>query len=146
MFVRTEDGTLKDVEIGSITKDNYIVPEGERDCYHVIMENKQFNPKTGDKISRPRLQKFKAVTFKKLRSNFERQGYTLEIVYDPTAYIAEVGDNARKIRANAEQQRINEAVRIALAEQEKTIQARIDKAVAQALAESKKTTRKEKNE
>lgn len=142
MFVRTEDGTMRDVELTAVNKDNYIVPDGERAFYHVIMENKQYDPKTGAKLSRPRLQKFKAATFKKLRPNFERQGYTLDILYDPTAYIAEVGDNAKKIKATAEQQRIDAAVKKALAEQEATMQERIDAAVKAALAERPKREKK----
>lgn len=142
MFVRTDDGTMRDVELTAVNKDNYIVPDGERAFYHVIMENKQYDPKTGAKLSRPRLQKFKAATFKKLRPNFERQGYTLDILYDPTAYIAEVGDNAKKIKATAEQQRIDAAVKKALAEQEETMQQRIDAAVKAVLAERPKKEKK----
>ena len=134
MFVRTDDGKMKDVELDKVTKDNYIVPEGEKMCFHVIMEIKQYHPKTGDKISRPRLQKFKAETFKKLRPNFERQGYDINVLYDPTEYIKEVGENARQIKEKAEKNRIETAVKSALAEQEANFQKRIDEAVAAALA------------
>lgn len=134
MFVKTDDGKMKDVEIDKVTKDNYIVPEGEKMCFHVIMEIKQYHPKTGDKISRPRLQKFKAETFKKLRPNFERQGYDINVLYDPTEYIKEVGENARQIKEKAEKNRIETAVKSALAEQEANFQKRIDEAVAAALA------------
>lgn len=134
MFVRTDDGKMKDVELDKVTKDNYIVPEGEKMCFHVIMEIKQYHPKTGAKISRPRLQKFKAETFKKLRPNFERQGYDINVLYDPTEYIKEVGENARQIKEKAEKNRIETAVKSALAEQEANFQKRIDEAVAAALA------------
>lgn len=137
MYVRTDDGKMKDVEIEKVTKDNYIVPEGEKMCFHVIMEIKQYHPKTGEKISRPRLQKFKAGAFKQLRPNFERQGYEIIVLYDPTEYIKEVGENAKKAKEKAAQDRINTAVKSALAAQEADIQQRIDEAVTNALAKAK---------
>lgn len=136
MFVRTDDGKVKDVELDKVTKDNYIVPEGEKMCFHVIMETKQYHPKTGEKISRPRLQKFKAGTFKQLRPNFERQGYDINVLYDPTDYIKEVGENAKKVKEKAAQDRIDTAVKSALAAQEANIKQRIDEAVAAALAKN----------
>ena len=128
----TEDGGRKDVDLSQVTKDNYIVPETEQGFYHVVMEVKQFDPKTGAKISVPRLQ-----TFKKLRDNFERQGYTMEILHDPTEYIKAKGETLAKQRANAAQDSIKAAVAAALAEQEKAFQARIDAAVKAALADKK---------
>ena len=137
MFIMTEDGGRKDVDLSQVTKDNYIVPETEQGFYHVVMEVKQFDPKTGAKISVPRLQKFNAQTFKKLRDNFERQGYTMEILHDPTEYIKAKGETLAKQRANAAQDSIKAAVAAALAEQEKAFQARIDAAVKAALADKK---------
>lgn len=144
MFVRTDDGKMKDVELDKVTKDNYIVPEGEKMCFHVIMEIKQYHPKTGDKISRPRLQKFKAGTFKQLRPNFERQGYDINVLYDPTEYIKEVGEKAEQAKEKAAQMRIETAVKSALAKQEADFQKRIDEAVAAALAKNQQP--KEKTE
>lgn len=137
MFIKTEDGGRKDVDLSQVTKENYIVSETEKGFYHVVMEVKQYDPKTGAKISVPRLQKFNAPTFKKLRDNFERQGYTMNILYDPTEYIKAKGETFAQQRANAAQDSIKAAVAAALAEQEKVFQARIDAAVKAALAEKK---------
>lgn len=137
MFVKTEDGNVRDVELSQVTKENYIVPEGEQGFYHVVMEVKQYDPKNGAKISTPRVQKFNPQTFKKLKDNFERQGYTMVILYDPTEYIKTKGETLAKQKANAEKERIDAAVKSALAAQEKTMQERIDAAVKAALAEKK---------
>lgn len=145
MFVRTDDGKMKDVEIEKVTKDNYIVPEGEKMCFHVIMEIKQYHPKTGEKISRPRLQKFNVPTFKKLRSNFERQGFEIVVIYDPTEYIKTFGEKIKTANDAARQKAISDAVNKAVAEanakKDAEIQAAVDAAVKKALSEmaTKKT-------
>ena len=137
MFVKTEDGKQKDVDLLQVTKENYIVPDSEKTFFHVVMEIKKFDANTGARISRPRLQKFDSITFKRLRDNFERQGYTLEILYDPTDYIKEFGGKLQTANAAAQKQRIDAAVKAALAAHEADIQSRIDAAVKAALAEKK---------
>ena len=52
----TKDG--RDTPIEKLTPDNYVVPKGEEKDYHAIIEVVQYDPKTGRKISRPRVQKF----------------------------------------------------------------------------------------
>ena len=87
MFVKTDDGGKKDVEITAVTKDNYIVPDKEKHLWHVTMEIPTFDPKNGKRISRPKLQKFGAKTFHALRESWEKQGYTITVLHDPTAYL-----------------------------------------------------------
>ena len=90
MFVKTDDGGKKDVEITAVTKDNYIVPDKEKHLWHVTMEIPTFDPKNGKRISRPKLQKFGAKTFHALRESWDKQGYTITVLHDPTAYLDEL--------------------------------------------------------
>lgn len=58
--------------------------------YHVKIEVKQFNSKTGERISRPRIQKFGMKTWESsVRDSLRKQGYTMEILHDPNTWIAE---------------------------------------------------------
>ena len=80
----------RDLPIEQITSENYVVPRGEEHVYHVKIEVKQFNPKTGERISRPRIQKFGMKTWESsVRDSLRKQGYTMEILHDPNTWIAE---------------------------------------------------------
>ena len=80
----------RDLPIEQITSENYVVPSGEEHVYHVKIEVKQFNPKTGERISRPRIQKFGMKTWESsVRDSLRKQGYTMEILHDPNTWIAE---------------------------------------------------------
>ena len=76
--------------IEQITSENYVVPRGEEMVYHVKIEVKQFNSKTGERVSRPRIQKFGMKTWESsVRDSLRKQGYTMEILHDPNTWIAE---------------------------------------------------------
>lgn len=80
----------RDLPIEQITSENYVVPRGEEMVYHVKIEVKQFNSKTGERISRPRIQKFGMKTWESsVRDSLRKQGYTMEILHDPNTWIAE---------------------------------------------------------
>ena len=80
----------RDLPIEQITSENYVVPRGEEHVYHVKIEVKQFNPKTGERISRPRIQKFGMKTWESsVRDSLRKQGYTMEILHDPNTWIAQ---------------------------------------------------------
>ena len=80
----------RDLPIEQITSENYVVPLGEEHVYHVKIEVKQFNSKTGERISRPRIQKFGMKTWESsVRDSLRKQGYTMEILHDPNTWIAE---------------------------------------------------------
>lgn len=79
----------RDLPIEQITSENYVVPRGEEYVYHVKIEVKQFNSKTGERISRPRIQKFGMKTWESsVRDSLRKQGYTMEILHDPNTWIA----------------------------------------------------------
>lgn len=76
----------KDVSILEVTPENYIVPKGEENTYHCRIEQRQFDPSTARRLSVPRIQKFEAKMFPMLERTLKQQGWTVEILYDPTDY------------------------------------------------------------
>lgn len=152
MLIKLEDGNVKDVAITEVTAENYIVPEKERDLWHCVIEIKQFDPKTGRRISRPRVQKFNDKIWQTLmRNQLRLQGYDVLVVYDPTAYIAERQKERAELRkagaVTPQQAAINAAVKAALAKAAQDQQAAIDAAVEKALAadRAKRSKRKTKS-
>lgn len=117
----TKDG--RDTPIEKLTADNYIVPKGEEKDYHAVIEVVQFDPKSGKRISKPRVQKFGKKIFEAhVLNSLRKQGYTVTILHDPNAWLKEQAEKAEQAKAEAEAAK-------AKAEQE-----RFDAAVAAAVA------------
>ena len=86
--MRTKDG--RDLPVLDITADNYIVPQGEEMTVHAKIEVRQFDPKTGNRISTPRIQKFGMKEWQSvMQSSLRKQGYTVEILHDPYKFAQE---------------------------------------------------------
>ena len=81
--------SIKDVPIVEVTPENYIVPKGEEDTFHCKIEQTQFNPRNGKRLSRPRIQKFEAKMYPAVARNLRQQGWDIEVLYDPTEFLAE---------------------------------------------------------
>lgn len=67
--------------------EGYQIPEHERDCYHVALEARSFNPSTGEKLSKPRVQTYSRMTYTNMRdqkpySGFH--GFSVHVLHDPT--------------------------------------------------------------
>ena len=93
----------RDLPIEQIDSENYVVPRGEEMVYHVKIEVKQFNQKTGERISRPRIQKFGMKTWQgSVRDSLRKQGYTIDVLHDPTIWVEE--NRARTENLKAQQQ------------------------------------------
>ena len=132
MLVKFENG-VKDVEIVEVNKENYIVPENEKNVYHCKIEQMNFDSKTGKRLSKPRIQCFgKKMYETKIASHLPRQGYTVEILWNPNDYLKEVEEKEKQAAANAK------------AKAEAKMQAQIDAAVDAAIEkkESKKKSKK----
>lgn len=86
MRVKFGTGT-KDVGILEVNAANYIVPRGEEGSYHCRIEQKNFNASTGERVSKPRIQKFDAKQWPMLSRNLKLQGWSVDVLYDPTAYL-----------------------------------------------------------
>lgn len=122
----TKDG--RDTPIEKLTAENYIVPKGEEKDYHAVIEVVQFDPKTGKRISRPRVQKFGKKIFEAhVSDSLRKQGYTVTILHDPNVWLKEQA-------AKREQAAKEAAAAKAKADQEK-FDAAVAAAVAKALAE-----------
>ena len=96
----TKDG--RDTRIENLTPDNYIVPKGEERSYHAVIEVVQFDPKTGKKLSKPRVQKFGKKMFEThVLDSLRKQGYTVTILHDPNTWIKEQQEKAKEAKAKA---------------------------------------------
>lgn len=93
--------TGEDLALTELTKSNYAVPAGEEGHYHARIEIKKFNENTGERQSIPRIQKFGVKTFKTVISSLKKQGYTVDILHDPTEYLKtkQADDQAAKEKA-----------------------------------------------
>ena len=89
----------KDVPILEVTAANYIVPQGEEGTYHCRIEQQQFNPQDGRRLSRPRIQKFEAKSFPSVKRNLLQQGWTIDVLYDPTDYLNKLKEQAQQTLA-----------------------------------------------
>ena len=81
--------TTKDVPIVEVTAENYIVPRGEEGTYHCRIEQKQFDQRSGKRLSKPRIQKFDAKMYPAIARNLRQQGWDIEVLYDPTDFLKE---------------------------------------------------------
>jgi len=75
---------MSEMNSQSPPKGNYKVPAGEEKLYHVKIEVEQYDSRTGKKISFPREQKFGIKAFNMALRDLKNQGYTVEILHDPT--------------------------------------------------------------
>lgn len=92
-------------QLDQLNESNYVCPQDEVNLYHVIQEVKEFNPKTGQRISVPVLQKYKRKTFElDILPRLPRLGYTLRIVFDPVKYESTISEarRAAELAARAE--------------------------------------------
>jgi len=125
----TKDG--RDTPIGNLTPENYIVPKGEEKSYHCVIEVVQYDPKTGKKLSKPRVQKFGKKQFEtNVLASLKKQGYTVTILHDPNVWMKEQQEKAAERakqqaeeKAKAEQERFDAAVAAAVAKQMAELQA-----------------------
>lgn len=97
--------TTKDVSILEVTPENYIVPKGEEGVYHCRIEQKSFNASTGERQSRPRIQKFEPKMWPMLSRNLKLQGWTVEVMHDPTEWIKQQEEKAAMTEAERIRQR-----------------------------------------
>lgn len=99
MRVKFGTGT-KDVPITEVTPENYIVPDGEQGDYHCIIEIKQFDPKTGRRLSKPRVQKFDVKVWQTgIERNLRQQGYDVTVLHNPTDWLREQEEKLKQTAA-----------------------------------------------
>lgn len=126
--------------LDNVTADNYKVPQGEEGIFHVVLEVKEFDRKTGERTSVPRVQKFGVNAFETAFPNLKRLGYDVRVVYDPTDWLAKQAEEAEEreqhgaqYAAEAQQAAIEAALEKQRKEFEEKQQVAIEEAVANAL-------------
>jgi len=144
----TKDG--RDTPIEKLTPDIYVVPKGEEMSYHAVIEVVQYDPKTGKKLSKPRVQKFGKKAFEThVLNSLKKQGYTVTVLYDPNVWIKEQQAKAaqsRAAKAKAEQEKFDAAVAAAVAKELAKLQAAKGSDAEQAEKTEKKPGRPAKSE
>ena len=143
--------------IEKLTPGDYVVPKGEERFYHVVLEVRQFDPKTGARLSRPRIQKFgKKMYESHVEASLRKQGYSITVLHNPTEWLKENQAKAERrsrelaeAKAKAEQEKFDEAVAAAvakaLADREEKSAAKAKAKAAAAKAAAEKAEQKEKN-
>lgn len=82
--MKTKDG--RDLPIAEITAENYIVPKGEENLYHVKQKIAQHDTRTGKDLLKPCIQKYGKRMFETIvYDNLLRLGYTVEVLHKPGA-------------------------------------------------------------
>lgn len=101
MLIKTKEGT-KDVPVTQVTSENYIVPPGEEGQYHCLIEIMQYDPKSGRRMSRPRVQKFGAKVFRSIvEKGLAGQGYSITVLHDPTGWLKEKEEERQRMKEMA---------------------------------------------
>lgn len=139
MLTKTADGKIKDVAITEVTAENYIVPDGEKHLYHCKIEIRKFNPETGARLSIPRIQKFGVKIFEtNIAHNLKQQGYTIDVLHDPTEYLKEQAAKAAETKEQSAK-----AIAAAKAAEREALKAEL-MAEIKAELKAKETTKKTK--
>ena len=97
--MRTKTNEL--VTLLDITPEQYAVRADEQHLYHCRIELAQFDPKSGNRLSHPSLQKFneKEVSGGML-SRLAKQGYTVDVLYSPEEFTRKLmADKAPSVKA-----------------------------------------------
>lgn len=128
--MKTEtEGKTKDVGLLEVTPENFIVPKGEESYYHCRIEVVKFNPETGERMSRPRMQVFGKKVFETfVLHNLRKMGYKVDILHDPNVWEAankEKIEAAKQAKAEAEAKAQAEAEAQAKAEEREKMKAEI---------------------
>lgn len=130
--MRTKTG--KDVPIDQLTAETYIVPKGEERVYHLLQEVKQYDPKTGVKLSTARIQKYPRRFIEGTGlAELRKLGYDIKILHNPKEWAA---DQAEVLKAKAAEEE---------ARKQAEFDAKVEAKVAEALKAKAAEEAKEKN-
>ena len=116
MQVKTETGRIKDVGILEVTPENFICPSNERNMYHCRIEIKKFNPETGERLSKPRIQVFG----KKFFETFGLHNLRKHILHDPNQFVKANRERIaaeERAKAEAEKEAERQAIRAQILEE-----------------------------
>jgi restriction endonuclease Mrr len=141
MLIKLKDGREKDVALTEVNKDNYIVPMGEEDTYHCKIEVVKFSTQDGRRLSRPRIQKFDKKIYEQImQKQLPLQGYTVEVLYNPTDYLKK----KEKEKAEAER-KLRQAKQRSEENKKQEFEKAVQKAVAEEIARLSKNSKGKKD-
>ena len=89
--------------------------------YHCRIEIKKFNPETGERLSKPRIQVFGKKFFETFGlHNLRKQGYTVDILHDPNQFVKANRERIaaeERAKAEAEKEAERQAIRAQILEE-----------------------------
>lgn len=102
MQTRTTAGELANLE--KLTAATYAVPEGEEHLYHVLQETKKYDADTGQKRTKPRVQKYgKKIFESNVYSSNKKRKMSIVILHDPNKWSRENAEKVKQAEAQREE-------------------------------------------
>lgn len=135
------NGGIKDVLLTEVTAENYIVPQREERFWHVLQEKREFDQNTGQRKSRPVLQKYDTKSYPTVRKYLMDAGYTITVLHDPTQWAKQQESMRKESIAKAAQARAAQA-EIAKAKEREALKAELRKELLAELKEEQKKNKK----
>lgn len=91
--------TMTQKEILEATAATYKPEESERGYVHARLEQKRFDPQTGERRSIARIQKFGRKTFKLQLHDLRQLGYTVDVLFHPDEVVTPVKETPKEEKA-----------------------------------------------
>lgn len=106
MQTRTKAGELANLE--KLTPEKYQVPAGEEHLYHVLQETKKYDADTGQKRTKPRVQKYgKKVFENNVYASQTKRKMSMVILHDPNEWLAKNAEAVKRTQIEREQRAEN---------------------------------------
>lgn len=135
------NGGIKDVLLTEVTAENYIVPQREERFWHVLQEKREFDQNTGQRKSRPVLQKYDTKAYPTVRKYLMDAGYTITVLHDPTKWAKQQEQLRKDAAEKAAKMKAAEQAKAAAKERE-ALKAELRKELLAELKEEQKKNKK----
>jgi hypothetical protein len=135
------NGGIKDVLLTEVTAENYIVPQREERFWHVLQEKREFDQNTGQRKSRPVLQKYDTKAYPTVRKYLMDAGYTITVLHDPTQWMKQQEQLRKDAAEKTAKMKAAEQAKAAAKERE-ALKAELRKELLAELKEEQKKNKK----
>ena len=135
------NGGIKDVLLTEVTAENYIVPQREERFWHVLQEKREFDQNTGQRKSRPVLQKYDTKAYPTVRKYLMDAGYTITVLHDPTQWMKQQEQLRKDAAEKAAKMKAAEQAKVAAKERE-ALKAELRRELLAELKEEQKKNKK----
>lgn len=135
------NGGIKDVLLTEVTAENYIVPQREERFWHVLQEKREFDQNTGQRKSRPVLQKYDTKAYPTVRKYLMDAGYTITVLHDPTQWMKQQEQLRKDAAEKAAKMKAAEQAKAAAKERE-ALKAELRRELLAELKEEQKKNKK----